>query len=131
MVKIKQDILDQIIFQAQSEAPLEACGYLAGTAEIITQAYPLRNADQSPEHFSFAPEDQFRVTKEIRQKNMKVWGNYHSHPQSPARPSTEDIRLAHDSNIYYFIVSLSELPLVRAFRIAAGVETEEPVEDIT
>jgi proteasome lid subunit RPN8/RPN11 len=47
--------------------------------------------------------------------------NYHSHPATPARPSVEDIRLAYDPDIFYFIISLATgKPEIKAFRIING-----------
>jgi proteasome lid subunit RPN8/RPN11 len=58
---------------------------------------------------------------------LETLANYHSHPESPARPSQEDIRLAYDPGISYVIVSLvAELPDIKSFRIQNGeVEKEE------
>ena len=32
---------------AESEAPNEACGFLAGTGDVVTAFYPVRNEDAS------------------------------------------------------------------------------------
>ena len=52
-------------------------------------------------------------------------GNFHSHPESPSRPSEEDKRLAFDPNIEYLILSLmdAENPVLKAF----GVDKEKNV----
>ena len=100
---------------------MEACGYLAGKEGVITNHYELTNIDKSPEHFSFDPQEQFDVMKKTRDENLDIIANYHSHPETPARPSVEDIKLAYDPNIKYFIVSVaSEVPIVKAFSIVAG-----------
>ena len=54
---------------------------------------------------------------------------YHSHPESPARPSEEDIRLALTPGVSYVIVSLQDpgQPVIRSFRISDGVVTLEEV----
>ncbi len=45
-------------------------------------------------------------------------GVYHSHPESPARLSEEDLRLLNDPLMVYVIVSLmTEKPDTKAFRI--------------
>jgi proteasome lid subunit RPN8/RPN11 len=65
--------------------------------------------------------------REVRKDGLEILANYHSHPETPARPSQEDIRLAFDPNISYMIVSLADnLPDVKSFRIKNGeVEKEE------
>jgi proteasome lid subunit RPN8/RPN11 len=130
-MKIKREIIQKIIKHAQNELPIEACGYLAGKDGLISHAYKLTNIDNSPKHFSFDPEEQFKVMKKTRAEQIEIIANYHSHPLSPARPSEEDIRLAFDPNIKYFIVSLVEpIPKVRAYSIINGEVKEIDLEII-
>ena len=103
---------------AKKEAPLEACGYLAAKDGMIAALYALTNIDKSGEHFSFDPKEQFAAVRDARTKGLEICAVYHSHPASPARPSEEDIKLAHDPQMLYLIVSLAqEREDVRAFRI--------------
>ncbi len=126
-MKIKRQVYDQIVREAHRETPLECCGYLAGEDNTITHAYPMTNMDESRIHYSFNPEEQFAAVKEIRKLKLKVLAVYHSHPETPARPSEEDIRLAYDPHISHVIISLvGEKPDVRSFTIQKGqVEKEE------
>ena len=131
MLQIKKHIIQQIIINAQKDLPNETCGYLAGNDGVITDIYPLTNIDHSHEHFSFDPYEQFATVKDARNKGLDIIANYHSHPSTPARPSVEDIRLAFDSSIRYFIVSLAdEIPDVKAFIIKDGKVENEPLEVI-
>lgn len=127
MLIISQQIIDQLFDHAKSGLPEEVCGYLAGNEREVTHHFPLTNIDHSPEHFSFDPAEQFRVVREVRNAGHVILANYHSHPETPARPSVEDIRLAFDPEISYVIVSLAaELPDIKSFRICNGeVEKEE------
>lgn len=126
MIIIPQHIIDGIIEQAQRELPDEACGLLVGTGNEVVKQYPLTNIDHSPEHFSFDPREQFQVLREARKEELQIIANYHSHPESPARPSEEDIRLACDREIIYLILSLQEkaLPVLKAFSIREGKAEE-------
>jgi len=117
-MKIPKDIYEQIILHAQKDLPNEACGYLAGENKIVSKAYAIKNIDQSHEHFSFDPEEQFAAIKDMRKENLVAIAVYHSHPETPARPSEEDIKLAYDSDIYYLIISLAgEDPDIKSFKI--------------
>ncbi|MCF6242443.1 MAG: M67 family metallopeptidase [Bacteroidales bacterium] len=117
-ISIKKEIVDKIIKHAQDDLPIEACGYLAGENNIITKRFILTNIDNSPEHFSFDPKEQFAVLNKCRAQNLEIIANYHSHPVTPSRPSREDIKLAYDPNILYFIVSLAgDKPDIKAYRI--------------
>jgi len=117
-MKIPRNLHDKMILHARKELPHEACGYLAGQDDTVMETYPIKNIDQSHEHFSFAPEEQFTAVKDMRQKKIVPLAVYHSHPKTPARPSKEDIRLAYDPDIYHVIISLArDTPDIKAFKI--------------
>jgi proteasome lid subunit RPN8/RPN11 len=119
MIRIPQHLIDSIVAQAQAALPNEACGLLIGKENEAMKQYSLTNIDYSPEHFSFDPKEQFAVLREARSQDLQIIANYHSHPESPARPSEEDIRLAFDPNIIYIILSLQQKdhPVMKAFSI--------------
>ena len=106
MMKIPESILEAIYEQGAIELPNEACGYLAGKNGLVTKRYPMRNVDESPEHFTLDPKEQFQVIKQVRAEGLDVVAIYHTHPETPARPSEEDSRLAFDPRIQYVIASL-------------------------
>lgn len=129
MIRIKKAVYDQVIAHSRKDAPIEACGYLASVDGVIVEAYPMTNIDQSPEHFTLDPKEQFNILKQSRTKGQKLSVVYHSHPASPARPSQEDIRIAYDSEISYVIVSLAgDQPDFKSFRIRNGEVEKEEVE---
>ena len=130
-MKILQEVIDKIIQHAQTEAPIEACGYLAGADGVITRAYPMKNIDASTEHFTLDPKEQFDIVRTVRSNNEEIYTNYHSHPETPARPSQEDIRLAFDPGMKYVIVSLADNTTdVKCFSIVNGEVTHEEWEII-
>lgn len=63
--------------------------------------------------------------KDARAAGLAMLGNFHSHPESPSRPSEEDKRLAYDSTAEYLILSLMEPGnlVLKAF----GVDAEKNV----
>ena len=131
-LQIPKHIFSQMLAQARAQAPLEACGILAGTEDLVQRLYKMTNTDQSADHFMMAPEEQFAVIKDMRAKGLEMVAIYHSHPVSPARPSAEDIRLALTPEVLYVIVSLQEptKPQVRGFTIENDVVAESPVKII-
>ena len=135
-MKIPQEIIDKMISQARQDAPNESCGYLLGTSgpggDVVTEHYWMENIDHSPEHFSFAPKDQFTALRYARSKGLKILANWHSHPASPSRPSQEDLRLANDPTIRYAILSLHEGVHLNSFKIQNGevVDKEEHTIDV-
>jgi len=131
MLKIEQDIFDRIVSHGRTEAPLEACGYLAEKDGVICKHFELTNIDKSPVHFSMNPAEQFAVVKECRNQGLQIRAVYHSHPETPARPSVEDIKLAYDPSLSYVIVSLAESdPSIKSFIIQKGVVEPESLKII-
>ena len=99
--------------------------------KTIEKVYLLTNTDASNEHFSMDPKEQFAAVKDMRANGYQLLGNFHSHPESPSRPSEEDKRLAFDPKINYLILSLMDMenPVLNAFVIDAkkNVSKEELV----
>lgn len=124
-IKIPSDIYQALIAHARALAPIESCGYLSGQDNQVAKFYPMTNIDNSPEHFTFDPKEQFSVLKEARREGKGLLAVYHSHPASPARLSQEDIRLFNDPNTVYIIVSLMQgVEDMKAFKV---IKTGEEV----
>ena len=125
MITIKKEIAERLYKHAEEGLPEEVCGYLAGKDAEVFVHYELENTDHSPEHFSMDPKEQLRAVKDAREKGYEIISCYHSHPETPARPSEEDIRLAYDSNMVYLIVSLAEARKeMKAYKIKEKTVTE-------
>ena len=90
-----------------------------GAVKTIEKVYLLTNVDASNEHFSMDPREQLAAVKDMRANGYVMIGNFHSHPESPSRPSEEDKRLAYDPTMEYLILSLMERenPVLKAFEI--------------
>ena len=127
---IPNNIFEQMFEQAKAQVPIEACGILAGSDGKVEKLYEMTNVDNSSDHFMMAPEEQFKVLKDIRSAGLEMLAIYHSHPATPSRPSAEDIRLALTLNVIYVIVSLQDAncPAVKGFLIENGSVTEVPVK---
>jgi len=76
------------------------------------------------------PKEQFAVVKDIRSSSLELLAIYHSHPQTPARPSAEDIRLALTPNVVYIILSLrnGDAPALKGFYVENGTVIDVPLE---
>lgn len=128
-MKIKKEIISNIITHAKSGTPIEMCGYLASENGTVSKHYELTNIDQSEDHFTFDPKEQFDTVKDARKNGLEVCAVYHSHPVTPARPSEEDIKLAYDPNISYVIISLADGgENVKSFKIKDAQVTPEEIE---
>lgn len=131
MIKMPQSVYDEIVAHALKDNPIEACGYLAGINGEVKYAIPMKNTDASNEHFSFDPQEQFDAFKKTQKEGLRLISVYHSHPETPARPSEEDIRLAFDPNVSYIIVSLAgEMPDMKSFIIKNKTVEKEEIQII-
>lgn len=131
--------LEHIIEHARQELPNEACGLIAGTVAgvgadavgTIEHVYLLTNIDASNEHFSMDPAEQLASVKDARTNGWELLGNWHSHPETPSRPSEEDKRLAFDSSAAYLILSLEHAddPVLKAFHVESDKQVNRvPLE---
>ena len=129
MLTMTKDDYEKILAHCREGLPNEACGLIGGTKDgdekHIKKVYLLTNIDESNEHFSMDPKEQLAAVKDARAAGLAMLGNFHSHPESPSRPSEEDKRLAYDSTAEYLILSLMEPgnPVLKAF----GVDAEKNV----
>lgn len=129
MLKLRKDLYDKMLKHCEDGLPNESCGLIAGTVDgdvkTVEKVYLLTNIDASREHFSMDPKEQLASVKDARAAGLAMLGNFHSHPESPSRPSEEDKRLAYDSTAEYLILSLMEPgnPVLKAF----GVDAEKNV----
>lgn len=129
ILEIPNSIFDQMLAQAKAEAPIEACGILAGRNNKVENIYKMTNADRSSDHFTMEPKEQFAVVKDIRSSGLEMLAIYHSHPETPARPSAEDIKLALTPDVIYVILSLmNEEPQIKGFVIENSAVKEVPLK---
>lgn len=130
MIKISKENYQKIVEHAIAQLPNEACGLIAGKVngddKFIEKVYLLTNVDHSNEHFSLDPKEQLAAIKDMRNSGYAPLGNWHSHPETPSRPSEEDKRLAYDKNASYLILSLmeQEKPVLNSFHIE-GLEASK------
>jgi proteasome lid subunit RPN8/RPN11 len=127
-ITIKRSDFDRMYEYALEQRPDEACGLIAGVEEDgvrrIEKVYLLTNIDHTNEHFSIDPREHLASVKDMRANGLQPLGNWHSHPETPSRPSEEDKRLANDSKASYLILSLAEEghPVLNSFHVEGPAE---------
>ncbi len=136
IIRVDYHLYDELVKYAREHLPEEACGLIAGIEEenvrTIKKIYYLENIDHSDEHFTLDPKDQMAAIKDMRAEGLKPLGNWHSHPQSPSRPSEEDIRLSFDSKASYWILSLmAENPVLNSYHVENGEYSKEDLRIIS
>lgn len=53
------------------------------------------------------PKQQIEIFRKMRDRGEELYAIYHSHPDSPALPSSEDLQQAYYPEALYIIVSMS------------------------
>lgn len=132
---IDQAVYDAIVAHARADHPDEACGVVAGPAgsDRPVRVVPMTNAERSPTFFRFDPQEQFRVWKELDERDEDPVVIYHSHTATEAYPSRTDVSLAAEPGAHYVLVSTRESgaepgPVeFRSYRIVDGEISEEEV----
>lgn len=135
MITLEKEDYEKILAHAYAGLPDEACGLIAGRVDAdgnknIEKVYLLTNVDHSNEHFSLDPKEQLAAIRDMRTWGYQPLGNWHSHPESPSRPSEEDKRLAFDHTASYMILSLMdrEHPVLNSFHIEGKDSQKEDLK---
>ncbi len=130
MLTISRALLDKVIAHARADHPDEACGVIAGPAgtDRPKRFIAMTNAERSPTFYRFDSMEQFRIWREMDDRDEEPVVIYHSHTATQAYPSRTDISLASEPGAHYLLVSTStEAPEVRSFRIVDGQVSEEEI----
>ena len=124
---ISQAQWDALVAHTREESPKECCGWMRlrdGRVEEV-----LRGTNEIPTSplYGYTLDSRSLLDAYKAEEEGAGVAMYHSHPRSPAEPSQTDINLADYPDWLYVIVSGTETPAVRAWRIADGRVEEENV----
>jgi [CysO sulfur-carrier protein]-S-L-cysteine hydrolase len=131
VLTIRRDLYDRIVAHARKDHPDEACGVLAGPAgrDRPDRFIAMTNAERSPTFYRFDSGEQFRVWRDMEERDEEPVVIYHSHTATEAYPSRTDISYASEPGAHYVLVSTRDPGTTefRSYRIVDGAVTEEPV----
>jgi proteasome lid subunit RPN8/RPN11 len=95
-VVVPGDLLSKMRRHGEETYPHECCGFMLGSAEdglqriVEIRGQPNERTESRENRFVISPE-QFKAAETYaRRTGLQLVGIYHSHPDSPARPSTYD-----------------------------------------
>lgn len=141
---IPQHILDDMVAHARELDPYECCGLLAGENGAVSHQYRITNTvakdttalqvfegaqvkrlgdlvdtTRAEVAYFMDPKEMLAAFKDMRERQLEITVIYHSHPRSPAIPSSTDIGLAYYPDVAYLIISLEHKsrPDIRAYWI--------------
>ncbi|GAB3963729.1 M67 family metallopeptidase [Actinoallomurus sp. NPDC050550] len=131
MLTIERAIVDQIVAHARADHPDEACGVVAGAvgSDRPSRFIPMANAERSPTFYRFDSMEQFKVWREMDDRDEEPVVIYHSHTATEAYPSRTDLSYASEPNAHYVLVSTrhDDETEFRSYRIVDGKVDEEEV----
>lgn len=133
MLKLPKSIHDQLLVQAEAEAPFECCGLLGGINGTASHLYKITNIvavegaelinfdDKKVAHLrTLPPEKRAHIAfvmdaqelsqafKDMRSNRIELQVFYHSHPNGPDHPSPTDIKVANDFSGTREVLNLPE-----------------------
>lgn len=127
-ISIPLALWQEMEHHVRAEAPLEACGLIAGHGNRAGIIYPVANTLKSPVRFRMDPYEQLQAFERIEEAGLDLVAIYHSHPTGPETPSPTDIdELRYD--VPYLIWSPRKGAWqARAFRLDKGNAAELGLE---
>lgn len=91
VLKLKPEHLRTMRRHVATQAPLEACGLLAGKQDSVEAVLRVRNAEQSPVRFLMDAQEQYNAFEWMDANSLDLLGIFHSHPSGPETVSPTDI----------------------------------------
>jgi proteasome lid subunit RPN8/RPN11 len=92
--------------------PNECCGFFYGTEDeegtrTVKEVLVVNNAKEGDQRrrFEISPKDYLKAEQYADERNLRLLGVYHSHPNHPAVPSEHD-RVAAQPYFSYIIISV-------------------------
>ncbi|RYU60839.1 M67 family peptidase [Methylolobus aquaticus] len=111
-------LINRILQHAQAQEACEVCGLIGAREGTPTTVYPVDNvAEQRESRFSLDPQQQIAAMRAMRERGEVLFAVFHSHPATPAEPSTLDMELGYP-DVLQLIISLGTRGVLelRAFR---------------
>lgn len=109
--------VNQIISHVSAEAPLEACGLLAGKDSSVEKVLFVLNQAQSPVRFVMDPLEQLKAFDWIESNGLELLGIFHSHPAGPDTVSATDIAEASYDVVHVICSRIEQNWTLRGFWI--------------
>ena len=129
-IQIPRKITNQLLHLAQISPDHEVCGLIGSKNGFPTHCYPIKNSAEYPQQrFLLDAWQQISAMAKMRELGEDLFAIYHSHPTSPALPSTNDLELAAYPEALYLIISLNTKGILemRGFKIHQKTALEIPL----
>lgn len=131
ILKLKPEHLQTMRRHVSTQAPLEACGLLAGKQDSVETVLRVRNADQSPVRFRMDAQEQYNAFEWIEAQGLDLVGIFHSHPSGPETVSPTDIAEAAYDVVHIIWSRTGQKWSARGFWIEKGMVTDVDLQVLT
>lgn len=122
-----QEMLEHV----DRQAPLEACGLLAGKEDQIEKVILIHNQAQSPTRFVMDPYEQLQAFTWMDSNGLDLLGIFHSHPAGPEIASVTDVAEAAYEVVHLIWSRNQHGWKARGFWIENGSMTEVVLQVVT
>ena len=113
-MRVTQEILGELLAEAEAAHPCECCGILLGEGQSITAIMPAANVHPNPgTHFEIDPQALVDAYRAARKGGPQVLGYYHSHPNGLARPSATDEAMMTGQKLVWAIIAAGRVSFWR------------------
>jgi [CysO sulfur-carrier protein]-S-L-cysteine hydrolase len=107
-ITLSKNHVDVLIQHAKQNEPNESCAILFGKNDddqfLTTDVFLTKNTEPSPVNFIISSDDLIKAYEEA-EKNLKAIAIFHSHPNSPAYPSSTDCQYMEVNPVPWIIYS--------------------------
>ena len=120
-IHIPRKLTNQLLHLAQISPDTEICGLIGGKNGVPITCYSVSNIAEHPDQrFLLDAKQQIAAMTAMREQGEELFAIYHSHPTTPATPSTTDLEQAAYPEALYLIISLNTKGILemRGFKIA-------------
>lgn len=110
-LRLSHEQIKQIMGEALSASPDEACGMIGGLGIDAKRIVPITNvAEQAHYHYLMDGTEQLKALKAFDAQDLDWLAVYHSHPMGKPHPSQEDVREAmlNTPNLIHVIIGLKD-----------------------
>lgn len=102
---IKRSVYEAMIEHCKESLPNEGCGLLSGKGMTGDSLWKLQNEAHHPNRFHMSVAAIEQSVQQMASKGETLTGIFHSHPSTPAIPSSHDIANNPYTDVVYLIVS--------------------------
>jgi proteasome lid subunit RPN8/RPN11 len=133
VLKLQTKHLQTMQRHVAAQAPLEACGLLAGKhdSDIVEAVLTVHNAEQSPVRFRMDAQEQYNAFIWIEAQGFDLIGIFHSHPSGPETVSPTDIDEAAYNVVHVIWSRTGQNWKARGFWIENRQVTEVTLQTLT